>query len=89
MSNIYLFHVYDVDDFTFNIAVEKNNLYPAAPPLTRYTETVIPIIKKRLNEFIVLDDNVLGRLKELTIPKLCIRLNTLQVSMTLAKSINH
>ncbi|XWS49898.1 hypothetical protein CRYUN_Cryun12cG0042400 [Craigia yunnanensis] len=58
--------------------VEKNHLYPSAPPLTRYTETVIPIIKKRLNECTVLDDNVLDRLNELTIPKLCIRLNTLQ-----------
>ncbi|XP_022720063.1 uncharacterized protein LOC111277894 isoform X1 [Durio zibethinus] len=61
-----------------NQLVEKNHLYPSAPPLTRYTETVIPIIKKRLNEFRVLDDNVLDRLNELTIPKLCIRLNTLQ-----------
>ncbi|EOY24649.1 Uncharacterized protein TCM_016195 isoform 3 [Theobroma cacao] len=61
-----------------NQLVEKNHLYPSAPPLTRYTETVIPIIKKRLNEYTVLDDNVLDRLNELTIPKLCIRLNTLQ-----------
>ncbi|XVF51538.1 hypothetical protein PTKIN_Ptkin04bG0192800 [Pterospermum kingtungense] len=61
-----------------NQLVEKDHLYPAAPPLTRYTETVIPIIKKRLNESVVLDDNVLDRLKELTIPKLCIQLNTLE-----------
>ncbi|KAK9006423.1 hypothetical protein V6N11_035462 [Hibiscus sabdariffa] len=61
-----------------NQLVEKNHLYPSAPPLTRYTETAIPLIKKRLNEYKVIDDNVLDRLKELTMPKLCIRLNTLQ-----------
>ncbi|XVF10658.1 hypothetical protein REPUB_Repub07fG0201300 [Reevesia pubescens] len=61
-----------------NQLVEKNHLYPSAPPLTRYTETVIPIIKKRLNEYTVLDENVIDRLNKLTIPKLCIRLNTLQ-----------
>ncbi|KAL4332520.1 hypothetical protein GQ457_07G009270 [Hibiscus cannabinus] len=60
-----------------NQLVEKNHLYPSAPPLTRYTETAIPLIKKRLNEYKVIDDNVLDRLKELTMPKLCIRLNTL------------
>ncbi|PPD97672.1 hypothetical protein GOBAR_DD05275 [Gossypium barbadense] len=69
------------DGGTLNIAVEKNHLYPSAPPLTRYTETAIPLIKKRLNEYKVLDDIMLDRLNELTIPKLCIRLNTLQVLM--------
>ncbi|KAG8496041.1 hypothetical protein CXB51_009399 [Gossypium anomalum] len=61
-----------------NQLVDKNHLYPSAPPLTRYTETAIPLIKKRLNEYKVLDDIILDRLNELTIPKLCIRLNTLQ-----------
>ncbi|OMP09656.1 hypothetical protein COLO4_05255 [Corchorus olitorius] len=60
-----------------NQLVEKSHLYPAAPPLTRYTEAVIPIMKKRLNEYTVLDENVLDKLTELTVPKLCIRLNTL------------
>ncbi|KAA3456483.1 DNA topoisomerase 4 subunit B [Gossypium australe] len=66
------------DDGTLNIAVEKNHLYPSAPPLTRYTETAIPLIKKRLNEYKILDDIMLDRLNEMTIPKLCIRLNTLK-----------
>ncbi|KAK5847109.1 protein unc-13 homolog isoform X1 [Gossypium arboreum] len=61
-----------------NQLVEKNHLYPSAPPLTRYTETAIPLIKKRLNEYKILDDIMIDRLNELTIPKLCIRLNTLQ-----------
>lgn len=62
-----------------NIAVEKNYLYPAAPPLTRFTETVMPVMKKKLLESTVLDDNIVNKLNELTISKLCVRLNTLQV----------
>ncbi|KAJ9173562.1 hypothetical protein P3X46_016684 [Hevea brasiliensis] len=61
-----------------NQLVDKNHLYPSAPPLTRYTETVISVIKKRLLECAPLDDDVNYKLNELTIPKLCIRLNTLQ-----------
>ncbi|GLT40474.1 hypothetical protein SLA2020_146110 [Shorea laevis] len=61
-----------------NELVEKNHLYPLAPPLTRYAETIIPMIKKRLNECKALDDNVFKKLNELTVPRLCIRLNTVQ-----------
>ncbi|KAJ4823461.1 hypothetical protein Tsubulata_019697, partial [Turnera subulata] len=57
--------------------VEKNHLYPTTPPLTRYTESVLTIMKKRLLEYPVID-GVSRKLNELTIPKLCIRLNTLQ-----------
>ncbi|KAH9777761.1 DNA topoisomerase 4 subunit B [Citrus sinensis] len=58
--------------------VEQKHLYPSAPPLTRYEETVLPMLKKKLLEFTVLDKSVSEKLNELTIPKLCIRLNTLQ-----------
>ncbi|XP_021889997.1 uncharacterized protein LOC110808722 [Carica papaya] len=61
-----------------NASVEKNYLYPAAPPLTRFTETVMPVMKKKLLESTVLDDNIVNKLNELTISKLCVRLNTLQ-----------
>eukprot|EP00257_Ricinus_communis_P027165 XP_025014579.1 protein unc-13 homolog isoform X3 [Ricinus communis] len=61
-----------------NQLVEKKHLYPSAPPLTRYTETAIPVIKKRLLECALLDDSINRKLNELTIPKLCIRLNTFQ-----------
>ncbi|WCJ26202.1 hypothetical protein M5689_008037 [Euphorbia peplus] len=62
-----------------NQLVEKRHLYPPASPLTRYTENTIPVIKKRLLDYSpLLDDNVNYKLKDLTIPKLCIRLNTLQ-----------
>ncbi|XP_061955418.1 protein unc-13 homolog isoform X1 [Populus nigra] len=61
-----------------NQLVEKNHLYPSAPPITRYTETVIPMIKRSLVVGTLLDETVARKLNELTIPKLCIRLNTLQ-----------
>lgn len=61
-----------------NQLVEKNHLYPSTPPITRYTETVIPMIKRSLVVGTLLDANVARKLNELTIPKLCIRLNTLQ-----------
>ncbi|KAG5228365.1 protein unc [Salix suchowensis] len=61
-----------------NQLVEKNHLYPSAPPITRYAETVIPMIKRSLVVGTLLDENVACKLNELTIPKLCIRLNTLQ-----------
>ncbi|XP_031251761.1 protein unc-13 homolog [Pistacia vera] len=58
--------------------VEKSHLYPSAPPLTRYKDAVLPIVKKKLLEFTFLDESVSMKLKGLTTPKLCIRLNTLQ-----------
>lgn len=61
-----------------NQLVEKNHLYPSAPPITRYAETVIPMIKRSLVVGTLLDENVARKLNELTIPKLCIRLNTLK-----------
>lgn len=61
-----------------NQLVEEKHLYPSAPPLTRYEETILPMLKKKLLEFTVLDKSVSEKLNELTIPKLCIRLNTLQ-----------
>ncbi|XP_044485853.1 protein unc-13 homolog isoform X2 [Mangifera indica] len=58
--------------------VEKSHLYPSAPPLTRYKDAVLPMVKKKLLEFTFLDESVSMKLKGLTTPKLCIRLNTLQ-----------
>ncbi|KAG2681254.1 hypothetical protein I3760_11G135700 [Carya illinoinensis] len=61
-----------------NQLVDKNHLYPLAPPLTRYEETVIPIMKKKVLQHKLLEDDVSKKLNELTISKLCIRLNTLK-----------
>ncbi|CAI0414257.1 unnamed protein product [Linum tenue] len=58
--------------------VPKNHLYPPIPPLTRYTESVMPVIKKKLSECTLVDDNLGCNLNGLTTPKLCVRLNTLQ-----------
>lgn len=58
--------------------VEKNHLYPAPPPLTRYKETMFPIVKKKVVESLLLDEEVDEKLKGLTGVKLCVRLNTLQ-----------
>ncbi|CAN0841432.1 Protein unc-13 homolog [Linum grandiflorum] len=58
--------------------VPKNHLYPPIPPLTRYTESVMPVIKKKLSECVLADDNLGCNLDGLTVPKLCVRLNTLQ-----------
>lgn len=72
----------DFDHSAFNTAVDKNHLYPLAPPLSRYEETVIPIMKKKVLEHKLLEDGVCNILNELTVSKLCVRLNTLKVSTT-------
>ena len=64
-------------------AVDKKLLYPAAPPLTRFTECVMPAMKRKSLEFADPDNKMVTKLDELTIPKLCIRLNTLCVSFSL------
>ncbi|XP_010055606.2 protein unc-13 homolog isoform X2 [Eucalyptus grandis] len=61
-----------------NGLVEKKYLLPPAPPLTRYTETVIPVIKRKMVENTLTDDGMDDKLTASTISKLCIRLNTLQ-----------
>ncbi|XP_060674146.1 protein unc-13 homolog isoform X3 [Ziziphus jujuba] len=74
-----IFHTLDAYlQKVLNQLVEKNHLYPSAPPLTRYTETTIPVMKTKLLESKVLDNNVLNKLDHLTISKLCVRLNTLK-----------
>ncbi|KAI3501237.1 hypothetical protein L1887_29101 [Cichorium endivia] len=62
----------------FSQLVEKYHLYPAAPPLTRYKDTMFPIVKKKVVESVFLDEQVYQKLKDLTAVKLCVRLNTLQ-----------
>ncbi|KAL8207792.1 hypothetical protein R6Q57_007204, partial [Mikania cordata] len=61
-----------------NQLVDKNRLFPAAPPLTRYKETMFPIVKKKMIESVLLDEEVDEKLKGLTTAKLCVRLNTLE-----------
>lgn len=58
--------------------VEKNLLYPSTPSLTRYEETLVAISRKKAFEPRILDEKSGATLNQLTLPKLCIRLNTLQ-----------
>ncbi|KFK31928.1 hypothetical protein AALP_AA6G177300 [Arabis alpina] len=61
----------------FDQLVDKKHLYPSAPPLTRFTDGVMPAMKRKSLEFTEPDNIVVKKLDGLTIPKLCIRLNTL------------
>lgn len=56
--------------------VEKKNLYPSTPPLTRYKEATFPIVKRKVVESSITGHEMYKQLDELTSPKLCIRLNT-------------
>ncbi|XP_073055673.1 protein unc-13 homolog isoform X1 [Primulina eburnea] len=55
--------------------VEKKFFYPSTP-LTRYKEAAFPIVKKKVVEHSILDDEVHKQLDILATSKLCIRLNT-------------
>lgn len=55
--------------------VEKKIFYPPTP-LTRYKEATFPIVKKKVVEHLILDDEVHRQLDILATSKLCIRLNT-------------
>ncbi|KAL6556752.1 hypothetical protein OROHE_006628 [Orobanche hederae] len=57
-------------------SVTKHNLYPSTPPLTRYKEATFPIVKKKVVVNLVIDDELYKNLDELTVSKLCVRLNT-------------
>ncbi|XP_010434591.1 PREDICTED: uncharacterized protein LOC104718523 isoform X1 [Camelina sativa] len=61
----------------FDQLVDKKFLYPSAPPLTRFTDNVMPVMKRKSLEFSEPDNKIVKILDELTIPKLCIILNTL------------
>ncbi|KAD6452966.1 hypothetical protein E3N88_07671 [Mikania micrantha] len=73
------FRCYECGAFgNFANEFDKNHLYPAAPPLTPYKETMFPIVKKKVLEGVLLDDEVDEKLKGLTTVKLCVRLNSLE-----------
>jgi hypothetical protein len=61
-------------------AVSGSTLLPRAPVLTRYAESMNPFAKTKLIEPTVLEEKVATKLNNLTVPKLCVKLNTLQVS---------
>ncbi|KAF3322467.1 hypothetical protein FCM35_KLT13608 [Carex littledalei] len=57
--------------------VEKTVLYPSKPILTRYSESTNHFIKRKCIEQRVIEEKVTIKLKSLTVPKLCVKLNTL------------
>ncbi|KAL3818096.1 hypothetical protein ACJIZ3_004001 [Penstemon smallii] len=72
-----IFH--SLDAYLFKVVsqlVEKKNLYPSMPPLTRYKEAAFPIVKRKVVERLILDSEMYKLLDELTPSQLCIRLNT-------------
>ncbi|XP_065030432.1 protein unc-13 homolog isoform X2 [Musa acuminata AAA Group] len=66
----YLLHI-------INQQVDKSLLYPTPPALTRYEESANPFTKKKLVERLMLEDKTMNQLNDLTLPKLCVKLNTL------------
>uniref|UniRef100_A0A0E0KU32 MHD2 domain-containing protein n=1 Tax=Oryza punctata TaxID=4537 RepID=A0A0E0KU32_ORYPU len=61
-----------------NQQVPRATLLPSAPVLTRYAESVNPFAKRKLIVPIVPEEKVANKLNNLTVPKLCVKLNTLQ-----------
>ncbi|KAM0934376.1 putative protein unc-13, mammalian uncoordinated 13, domain 2 [Dioscorea sansibarensis] len=60
-----------------NEQVDKKNLYPAPPALTRYEELINPFLKKKSVECNLVEEKVSSQLSCLTASKLCVKLNTL------------
>ncbi|KAF0893377.1 hypothetical protein E2562_024200, partial [Oryza meyeriana var. granulata] len=61
-----------------NEQVPRATLLPSAPVLTRYAEPVNPFAKRKLIVTTVPEEKVANKLNNLTVPKLCVKLNTLQ-----------
>ncbi|CAN6268943.1 unnamed protein product [Urochloa humidicola] len=61
-----------------NQQVSGSTLLPSAPVLTRYAESMNPFAKRKLIEPTVPEEKVDTQLNNLTVPKLCVKLNTLQ-----------
>lgn len=60
-----------------NHQVDKHILYPSRPALTRYKESVNPLMKKKPVEHMVPEEKIISQLNHLTASKLCVKLNTL------------
>jgi hypothetical protein len=61
-----------------NQQVSRATLLPTAPVLTRYAESINPFAKRKLIEPTVPEEKVANKLNNLTVAKLCVKLNTLQ-----------
>ncbi|KAL6882609.1 hypothetical protein ACP4OV_011299 [Aristida adscensionis] len=61
-----------------NQQVSGSTLLPSTPVLTRYAESMNPFAKRKIIEPTLPDEKVATKLKNLTLSKLCVKLNTLQ-----------
>ncbi|XP_038982547.1 protein unc-13 homolog isoform X3 [Phoenix dactylifera] len=63
--------------YMVNQQVDKRMLYPSPPALTRYKESINPFTKKRSAEHAFIEEKIARQLNDLTVLKLCVKLNTL------------
>ncbi|XP_073101561.1 protein unc-13 homolog isoform X4 [Elaeis guineensis] len=63
--------------YMVNQQVDKHMLYPSPPALTRYKVSINPFAKKRSMEHAFLEEKITKQLNDLTVPTLCVKLNTL------------
>ncbi|XP_062226467.1 protein unc-13 homolog [Phragmites australis] len=61
-----------------NQQVSGSTLLPSAPVLTRYAESMNPFAKRKVIEPTVPEEKVASKLNNLSVPKLCVKLSTLQ-----------
>lgn len=66
-------------------AVNKEDLIPQVPALTRYRKEsgIKSFVKKEVTDFKLIDVRSSSQINDLSVPKLCVRLNTLYVSFFL------
>jgi hypothetical protein len=69
----------------FLFAVDKEDLAPPIPVLTRYKKElgIKAFVKKEVQEVRTVDERKASEITQLTMAKLCVRLNSLYVSLLL------
>lgn len=65
------------------LAVDREDLIPPVPVLTRYKKElgIKAFVKKEIHEVRTVDERKASEIIQLTMPKLCVRLNSLYVSL--------
>ncbi|XP_073002409.1 protein unc-13 homolog isoform X3 [Typha latifolia] len=67
---VYVLHI-------VNQQVPKTTLFPSSPALTRYAESVNPFTRKKIYQPTTPEEKISIQLNNLTVRKLCVKLNTL------------
>jgi hypothetical protein len=73
------------------LAVDKDDLVPPVPVLTRYKKElgIKVFVKKEVHEVKTVDERKSSEITQLTMPKLCVRLNSLYVSFLFTRDCAH